>query len=110
MAAREARGGRIAKGNAARMLRSFLEDYAGFTVISLSGELAVEAAGQASQYGLKALDSLHFAALLRVREAYPGKVAFVTSDRELLLAGTGAGIPVLDPTAADAATVLRRLR
>lgn len=95
---------------AARMLSSFLADYASFTVVSLSGQLAVEAAEYTRLYRLRALDALHFAAAMRIQQALPAPTVLVTSDRELVQAGTQVGLTVLDPTAPDAAQVLRRLR
>ena len=95
---------------AARMVTSFLQDYRGFSVIFLSGQLAIEAAEYVRLYQLKALDALHFAAAMRVREALPPPMALVTSDHDLVSAGARAGLTVLDPTAADASQVLQRLR
>ncbi len=92
------------------LLRSFAEDLEAMIVLPVSTALISEAAQQARQHELRALDAIHFATALRASQAAPGPLVFVASDKDLLSAARSSGFIVLDPEEPGTLQQLRNLR
>ena len=109
-AARGLRGRALNRRAYGAMLRSFAEDLGNIVVLPLYGPIVLEAAQVARQYALRALDAIHLASAVRVSQTIPVQTVLVAADGELIRAGEGAGLAVLNPEAADAMQALERIR
>lgn len=103
VAARSLKAGLLNQRAHGALLALFAQDLAQSVVIMpVSTSLVVEAAEAVRHNALRAGDAIHIASALRVRQAAPAEVVFVTSDKELLAAGAAEGFETLDPEASDA--------
>ncbi len=92
------------------LLRLFAEDLEAMILLPVAATLISEAAQQAREHGLRALDAIHFATALRARQAATGRLVFVTSDKDLLRAAHSSEFIALDPERQEALQQLRNLR
>lgn len=91
------------------ILVSFAADLRMIEVSEVSLNILQGAATAATQFRLRALDSIHLAV---ARDAFTREpsIILVTADKELVAAGRAAGLAVLDPAEPDAMEALARLR
>ncbi|MBI4340253.1 MAG: type II toxin-antitoxin system VapC family toxin [Chloroflexi bacterium] len=92
------------------LLRSFAEDLDAIIVLPISTSLVVEASRVAARHGLRALDAIHFATLIRVSQAAPGSVVFVAADKEMVQAARADNFVTLNPEERSALDQLRKLQ
>jgi predicted nucleic acid-binding protein len=96
--ARAVRGGRIARDDYPAARLDLERMWGALTAIRLDGRLARLAGSLADRHALTALDAIHLASALALRE--PGEnVAFVTFDRRLAEAALAEGLTVLPEVA-----------
>jgi len=77
----------------------FLQDWDErvYSVVAVTGALAVRAGRLAEARGLKAMDALHLASALALQEVLQDAVTVVSSDAELLRAAEAEGLGALNP-------------
>jgi predicted nucleic acid-binding protein len=96
--ARAVRGGRITRDDYPAARLDLERMWGALTAIRLDGRLARLAGSLADRHALTALDAIHLASALSLRE--PGEdVAFVTFDRRLREAALAEGLTVLPEVA-----------
>lgn len=109
-AARGLKGRALNRQAHGAMLRSFAEDLGNIIVLPLTGPAILEAAQVARQWALRALDAMHVATAMRVRQATQVRIVLVAADREIIQVGKATGFDVLDPEDQNASQILERLR
>lgn len=92
------------------LLRTFAEDLDTMVILPVSSSLISEAAQEARQYGLRALDAIHFASAKRASKGALDSVVFVASDRDLVKAAKATGFTTIDPEEPRALEKLKNLR
>jgi predicted nucleic acid-binding protein len=68
-----------------------------FILLPVASSLIPDAIQIARRHALRAVDSIHLAATIRLKEILSEEITLVTSDQELVQAGTEAGLTVIDP-------------
>ncbi|MBI4331186.1 MAG: type II toxin-antitoxin system VapC family toxin [Chloroflexi bacterium] len=109
-AARGLKGKVLNKRAYSVLLRSFAEDLGTMIVLPVSSALITEAAQEARQHELRALDAIHFATAMRVSQAARDSIVFVASDKDLVKASRTVGFITIDPEEQEALGRLRTLR
>jgi predicted nucleic acid-binding protein len=86
-----------------RLTNQFRHDWGAMIVVDLTAELVGIVLRLAFQHSLKALDLLHLAAALLLRDEVRIPLAFISSDQALLAAARRERLDVFDPERDDSA-------
>jgi len=90
--ARKRRDGSVTETEYANVVQTFEADWERLAVVNLTPALVRRAGDGAEEYGLKALDAVHLASALWLRDTSGSPTTFLCADRQLARAALAAGL------------------